>query len=166
MNNQVGEKLSLDERIAQIDKSIEEYTNGLGLPSRNKATMTEVEVLLDKSRSDMMKMTQEEAAASSIFLSSFNYYLQKSLNKEARMVSYCEESIRRLITSRVAQQRGASYQERVNSAISEDEVAKKLDTLKVLANLRLSETAYLVNRIQEVASSYKGLGMIRKGQNS
>lgn len=161
-DNPNGNPLSVDERMANLDKKIEEYTKGLGLPTQTTTTLSEVESILNKNRDDIRKMLKEDCSTAAIFLLNFNFYLQRAINKELRIIEYCKECINKIIVKRVSQQRAASYEERRQLAIREDEAATKYDNLRAMAAVRVSETQFMVNRVQAIAEAYRDASKVRR----
>lgn len=164
--NETGEpESSADARLSQLDKILDEYEAGLGLPGMGFPEVEqEAQRLLTLSPAVLVKMTAVQCGEAAYCLRQFGFHLQRATNREQGRVSWAEESIKKAIAKSINQYKGVSFDERKMQAVRDNDAASKLDSIRVHAKLRLERVSHLAIRVSEMAKSLESLQFSKKGE--
>jgi hypothetical protein len=143
------------EEIANWDKILDEYENGLGLPNYANSNIPEDELqnYLMMTRTDLEKLTPVDCAEIGYRLSQYSFYVQRSLNRELSRLNWVEENIRMVISEDINNYKGYGYVEKAYQAIKHNSRATSLQKVKMYAKQRSDRLSYLANSIKNLSDS-------------
>lgn len=149
------ESSTMEKRLEDLDKILDEYEVRLGISQQtleaNEQSVTNE--VVNMAYSQLQKLSPRDCGEKAFVLQRYALHIQRAINREQTRVRWTEENIRALITPRLTQQRGTSFEERRLLAIREDDAAKKLDSIRVKAQLRIERLSFLTNRIDSMAKA-------------
>lgn len=111
----------------------------------------------------LRKLSAVECAESAFVLGQYAHRLQQARNREQARVTWAEQSIRRLIASKVNNYKGVSFEERRLQAVKGDDAAQKLDAIRVKAQLRIDRVSFLADKANDLAKSLLSLKNAKQG---
>lgn len=143
------------EEIAQWDKILDEYENGLGLPIYTTDTIAEEELqnYLLMNRTDLEKLTPVDCAEIGYRLSQYSFHIQRSLNRELSRLNWAEENTKMVIAEEINNYKGYGYVEKAYQAIKNNSKAMSLNKVKIYAKQRSDRLSYLANSIKNLSDS-------------
>lgn len=136
------------EIVEKINKTLENYEKGLGIPK--SINISETEKYLNISQHELKSLTAEECGEAAFILSRFATHIQQAYNKEQSRISWCDNNIKHTICNQITQYKANSYEERKLLATRNDEHARKLDDIRTYAQHRADRIAYLPTRIESM----------------
>ena len=134
------------------DQILDEYESSLGLPKFKEFGGNEerIEQYLSMSRDQLEKLDRQTCAVIAYELVAYSVFIQRALNRQMARVNWAKENIKRIIGPKLGNYKG-SWNQQEYSAIKDDDVANKLQRIKIYAQGR-------VDRLSFLASSLKNLG--------
>jgi hypothetical protein len=152
------EKNTAKERLATVDKVLDEYESGMGLSlySPDFHHDSAAQHYMGMSRQQMEKVTVEECAEAALLLGGLSFHLQRSFNRELARVNWAASSIKSLISGRESQYSG-SWDSQYNQAVKEDEYTLKLNQIKIYAQQRADRLTYLANSVKNLSDLFVNL---------
>jgi hypothetical protein len=155
----------VDDRVAELDRSLDGYEAGLGLPADGFPEVEqEAKRLLGLSPSVLRKMSAVEAGEAAYVLRQFSFHLQRAVNREQGRVRWAEECIKQTVAKTVNQYKGVSYEERKAQAVRDNDAALKMDRVRVHAQLRVERVAFLAAKVGDMAKSLESLQFSKKSE--
>tara|TARA_R110000824_G_scaffold128568_4_gene289527 strand:- start:38881 stop:39369 length:489 start_codon:yes stop_codon:yes gene_type:complete len=153
----VEDKNSAKERLALVDKVLDEYEEGLGLSLyATDFHDSSAQHYMGMSRQQMEKITVEECAEAALLLGGLSFHLQRSFNREVARVNWATSSIKTLISGRESQYSG-SWDSQYNQAVKEDTYTTKLNQIKIYAQQRADRLTYLANSVKNLSDLFVNL---------
>jgi len=153
----VENKNTAKERLALVDKVLDEYEEGLGLSLYvTDFHDSSAQHYMGMSRQQMEKITVEECAEAALLLGGLSFHLQRSFNREVARVNWATSSIKTLISGRESQYSG-SWDSQYNQAVKEDTYTTKLNQIKVYAQQRADRLTYLANSVKNLSDLFVNL---------
>lgn len=150
-------KNTAKERLALVDKVLDEYEEGLGLSLYvTDFHDSSAQHYMGMSRQQMEKITVEECAEAALLLGGLSFHLQRSFNREVARVNWATSSIKTLISGRESQYSG-SWDSQYNQAVKEDTYTTKLNQIKVYAQQRADRLTYLANSVKNLSDLFVNL---------
>lgn len=146
--------------LKQAGDCLDKYEESLGFIESNQAF-----TIINLPFRELNKLTPDLCCEYSILLTQFNFYIQQQINKERSKIFWLEEKIKKIIRSRLNQQKGYSYDERRMAAIAEDNVASQLEDHKIQIQLKLSRIEYLTDKIKNLADKLIELAKFKRRNN-
>lgn len=142
------------EELQHWDKILDEYENGLGLPtyvSSYGVTENEISNYLCMSRDEIEKLSPEDCAQISYRLGQFAFHVQRTINREIARLNWSEESIKETIANEINSYKGYGYIEKSYQAIKQNEKASALQSIKKYAKQRIDRLSYIANSIKNLS---------------
>jgi hypothetical protein len=156
-------RISVESKLGDLDKVIEEYERHTNI-SCIKNDGTDVDKYLTMSRDEFSKMDPEDLGQAAWVLSRYALYVQKEHNLHFTRKSWAEENVKLVIAKETIQQRGTSYEERRLLAIKDNDVAMKLERIRVEAQNRTNMLYNLATRIEFVVKVIQDQKFIKRRQ--
>ena len=145
------------ERLDQIDKVLDEYESSLGLVSyAGDFHDQSVKQYMSMPRQQMEKITVDECAEAALLLGGFSFYLQRSYNREIARVNWASSNLKRMMSGREAQYKGA-WDSQYYQAVREDGYACKLESIKTYAQQRADRLTYLASSVKNLSDLFVNL---------
>lgn len=150
-----NESSPIETRLEQVEKILAEYERSVGMPELliTETDKNESSDILAINLAHLQKMTPRECQEKAFAIQRYSYFVQRSINKEQSRVRWVEENIKSIIAPRLGQQKGYSFEERKLTAVRENDVAMKLDKIRVHAQLRIDRLSFLTNRLDGMAKA-------------
>ncbi len=151
--------------LAHLDKILNEYEQSLGLPAGvNQQTANEATRLLSIDHKEISRMSAIECGEAAVTLLFFSAHLQRAVNKEMARARWADESVKRIIASKLAKQKGYGFEERRLTAVKESDMAMKLEQIRVNALIRQDRIGFLAAKVETLAKALDGLRQAKRGQ--
>ena len=159
-------QLSIDDKILNLDKVLDDFESSTGLPLNTPKTIEiEAKRLLELEPEYLSKLSAEQCGEASVVLEQFSFYLQKIMNRESSKIKWSNEAINKIIGSTILFQKGYGFEERRIAAIRENDAATKLQNIKVKHELRAERISYLSSKIDSLSKSFIALQQTKRGKN-
>jgi hypothetical protein len=154
-----------DERLAELDRILDEYELRLGVPALTgeDEVTTEARRVLDLPPSELRKMSAIDCGVAAHVMEQFGRRVQQAVNREQARVTWADRSINRIIAKKVNNYKGYSFEERKLQAINDDDAASKLDEIRVKAQLRIDRISYLAARASGQAKTLLSIKNSKQG---
>ena len=150
------ENQNIEQKLENSQKELDNFENKLALPDKFSIEIeNQAKHLLTISPAYLRKMGPEELSEGAYTLSQYAFFLQKAINKEISCVKWCDESIKRILSREIPQQRAYSYDERRMLAIKENDATQKIDELRVKSQLKIDRLNYVSMRVENLAQSMR-----------
>lgn len=141
------------DQLAYWDKVLDEYENGLGLPSYQNNVLSESELneYLSMDRTILEKLGPEDCAQISYRLAQFCFHIQRSLNRETARYNWAEETIKEVIADEINNYKGYGYLEKSSQAIKHNDKAQSLNKIKKYAKQRSDRLTYIASSVKNLS---------------
>lgn len=151
-------------RLAELDTILDTYERGLGLAFAGDDEVTEEgRRLIDLPPSAVRKLSPMDASVGAYTLQQFAMRLQRAVNREQGRVTWACSSINRMIAKKLGLYTGYSLEERRLKAVADDDVARKLDEIRVHAQLRLDRVSFLAGKVESLAKTLLSIKNTKTG---
>jgi hypothetical protein len=148
-------KLSVDEKIVEINRVLDEYMQWLSLdPKRQEPHISEY---WDIDREELEKWSDEDCDIAGVELCNHALFVQQHLNRHTAIFNWADENINIMLAKDLDQYTGFGYKEKLYKAVNDNSAAKKLFSVKVLAKQKIDELSFVANRIDSYAKSFQSL---------
>ena len=152
------------ERLAEIDKILDEYENSLGLPTYSTEFGDQtVKGYMELSRGEMEKLTIEECAEAALLLGGFSFYLQRSFNREKARVNWAASVLKSTVSGRESQYSG-SWDSQYEQAIKGDSYTSKVNSIRRYAQQRADRLTYLATSAKNLSDLFANLQRAKAGR--
>lgn len=151
----------VDEFSDMVNKKLQEYENGIGLPELHPNSK-EIEALLNLDMALIRKYSAEQCGESAVMLSRFAFHIQKCYNKEMALFNWANSMINRTIGSELNQYKAFHFEEKKMLAIKGNDRAKKLEEIKIKVQLRTDRLAYMSSRIESLKDTFLELQQTKR----
>ena len=167
--NSGPDKSSLDnatERIAQLDKVLDEYEekNGIFRTNFNPEALE----YLNLTKSEMELMSSQDCAIARVLLEQYAFYIQKVLNKEISRAKWCQANIDIVYANQAVQHRipGAfqSKDEIKGLVVAGNTYTKKLNQILIEAENRINRLNGIPEKISYMSNALRSLENIKSGR--
>lgn len=125
---------------------------------------TEARRLLNMTPSLLRKMSAVDCAEAAFCLGQYAHRVQQAINREQGRVTWAAESVKRIIAKKVNNYKGYSFEERKLQAVNDDDAARKLEQIRVRAQLRIDRVSYLAARADGMAKTLLSLKNAKQGE--
>ena len=145
MENQ-NQQFSLD----YWDKVLDQEEMSIGLPKYNPVFQHENEIhkYLALSREQLGKLIPSDCSEISYLLSEYAFHLQRSYNRELTRINWATSNIKQIIIKDMQQlNKYNPYIERFEEAIKNNEIATRLNKIKIYAQQRADRINFLASQI-------------------
>jgi hypothetical protein len=112
---------------------------------------------------EVRRLAPVDLGYAALALSQFAFRLQRAVNRELARVTWAAESVRSVIARTVAKYPGYSFEERRLQAVRDNDVATRLDQIRVRAQLRVDRLSYLSGRASDMARTLLSIKNSRQG---
>lgn len=151
------------ERLESLDKVLDEYEQGLGLPNYSQIALNEeVAQYLNMSRDALEKLTPQDAGQIAYALSSYSIFIQRSINREIARVSWADSLMKEVLADSISQQSGYGYVEKFNKAMKQDAYASDLNKIMRYAQQRADRLNFIANGIKNLSDILINLMKVRR----
>lgn len=153
------------QRMAAVDKALDEYEAKIGLPSYQESrSADEVHEYMEMDREEMEKLQPESCNEIAGILSSYSWHLQRAKNREMARIKWADSVLRELATPRMSQHRncGGSFSHIFDLACLGDDYTRKVLKIKDWCQLRLERLDFLANGINNKANMFIELGRSKR----
>lgn len=146
-------------RLKEIDRILDEYESKTGLTGfqQEYGQSEDFKKYLNLSRDVLEKMHPDECAIAAVILSSAAHHIQRSINRETSRVSWAKAQLKKVVTPRLHNYRGGSFDQIFNMAALDDEYSKKVMDIMDYAQLRVDRLYFIAQSIRAVADDMKNL---------
>lgn len=148
----MAEPNNLDNKLVEIEKSINEYTNAFGIFNQ-ELSLEEIKQYLAMDRKSLRSLSEEDCGEISWVLGQTALSIQKEINKQTAITKWLEAQINKTIAKQLNNYKAYSYEERKLCAINDNEYTTKASQLKVRAEMRISSLQYMSQEIKNLSSS-------------
>lgn len=149
--------LTTQERIAKLDKVLDEYEKQLGLPAfQDDLENTEVQRHIQMSQSQIEKLTPEDCAMAALILDSYSFHLQRALNRENARIGWAKHVLKDYISGKESQYTG-SWESQYHQAIKGDDYAKDVFKIQGYAQRRADRITYLATAIKSTSDKFMNM---------
>ncbi len=139
--------MTSDEKLAVLDRVLDEYEAQKGIPNVFPIEVeNEVKRIFGWKPGDIRGLSATDCgeAASTLFMFAFQL---------------------RMIAPRINEYFGKSFEERKLKAITDDDAARKLDQIRLNAQLRIDRLSFYSNKLENLAKSLADLRYDKRGTN-
>lgn len=160
MSGTVG--LWVSEKTKEIEEILQAFSTRVSL--RDIVVSNDVSIYLNKSKKDIEKMGYVECAEVAVLLNEAATFTQLQLNREQGRCRWAEESIAKLIASRISQygDKYTPFDYRKIMAIKDNEAAVSLEKIRVNSQLCVDSMLYIPTQMRSVATSYVELSNAKR----
>lgn len=153
------------EILKEVDAKLDQYEQQLGLPKLGPfQNESETTALFGMTTAEIRGMSRDEQAEAVLLLQDYTIYLQRVMNREQSRITWCNQTIDRIIAPHVMGYRGYSVEERRIQAIRDNDAASKVKRLLNEAELRLNRISFLPAKIDALARAF-GFYLTRRNSN-
>jgi hypothetical protein len=157
MVDQNPEQITAKTQMLQVEKILDEYEKGLGLPEFNESHEDDtVKSYLTMQRSQLEKLTPEDCAEIAIIMDSFAFYLQQALNRETARVGWASSRLKEMMAGRESQYTG-SWDSQFHQAVKGNDFARGLLQIQRYAQQRVDRITYLATSIKSRSGLFMNL---------
>lgn len=160
MNGMTGSWV--EQRKNEIEEILRAFSTRVSL--RDMVVNNDVSVYLNKTKEEMEKMSQVECAEVATLLNEAATFTQLQLNNEQGRCRWAEETITRLIASRISQygDKYTPFDYRRAMAIQDNEATVSLEKIRINSQLCVDSMAYVPTQMRHVATSYAELSNAKR----
>lgn len=156
MENENIKTLTVKDKLDKLDKFLDEYLQNKGIYVGPIKNQTDYERLMTLSYDEIKKLSDDDRQAMATTLAQFSFFLERDYNREQARLSWANSQIDKTIAKLTGQQdRFHPYEERKNDTISENEVAYKLNEIRIHAQARVDVLKGLSYKIRELVQTLK-----------
>jgi hypothetical protein len=152
--------LSASQKVARVNELLDDYEKSKGLPKFE--ANPEATKYLNLSLKELRSISAEEAGESNVILAQYALAIQRALNEEIAIVSFCETELRRVLSNEMNQYKAPSIEERKAKAIEGNEYARNLDKLRSQSKARVDRLSFIPNRIDAIRISLSELQQTKR----
>lgn len=159
-------KITLEDKIAAINKKLDEYESSLGLPAFQSSynNAEEIKKYLSMSREQLEALSPGSCAEIGFILTNYAGYIQRAYNREEAILNWANRSIKYVAAPKTKQYTG-SFDQKELQAIREDEYCRKLYTLINEVSGRLDRLKFISSNIKELASHLRNIQISKAGKS-
>ena len=141
------------EELHHWDKILDDYESSIALPAYNPTSLQELELntYLTMNRDEIEKLTPEDCAQIAYRLGQFGFHIQRTINREIARHSWAEEVIKETIADEVNSYKGYGYIEKSLQAITHNDKACSLNSIKKYAKQRIDRLSYIANNLKNLS---------------
>lgn len=142
------------EQLSKLDAVLNDYEQSLGVPKH--IVNDETEKYFNLTSEDIRNMTETECGEAAYLMQVRAYHIQHQYNIELSRVKFCESRIKLVIADEVEQYKTnnyTSYEERLMKAIRHNEVALKLERVRMNCQARVDRLSFLSKQIDRIAEA-------------
>jgi len=152
-----------EEREAEIERVLAEYKKSLGIVLHGNA---EAERFLNLSITDLRHMDAEQCAEVAVTLSQLSLYIQNEYNKHQRKLQWADDNIKSLAAPHLEQygNQWVPHDVKLRRFIRDNSAARKLQEIKVEAQLRIDALSYIPHRIDALSKTLLELTQSKRRQ--
>lgn len=148
-------KKTVDERILNLDKMLDEYTSKLGMSFLKNDNAAEA--ILNYTQNDLKTLNEEECAENAYIIIRYSGYIQKENNRLQARIKWLERCIQ-LETANTIRTYGdkfTSFQERLLLAHNDktNEYMCKLQDLLMHCEIRKEELSFISSKVSAMADT-------------
>lgn len=142
------------ERLAEVDKVLDEYEGKSGLPPfKNPAELQEIHEYMDYSREQIEKLSAQECALIGYRIAQLSFHVQRSFNREVARVTWAKANLAKVIAAKCGSfDKYTKHEMKVASIIAEDAYAASLDNIMTYAQERADRLTFLANSLQNLSN--------------
>ena len=142
-----GEKqLTVDERLAQFEKIVDDYIYGKNLQA--VPFNPEFEQAVSMNDDELRQLSSEEALNRSYMAFSYANHMQEEYNKHVVRHNYACDNIRRIVTGELERfDKYTKHETKQQYIVNENTVANRLDIIRQHSKARMDR---LENRIRDI----------------
>lgn len=154
------------ERLHARDKMLDAFETRLGLPAYTEdfTQSPEIQEYLSFNRDVLEKLNPEECVEISIILKAFAFHLQRAKNRETARTNWAKAELRRLVTPKINQFRGGSFEQVFDMAALSDNYTVELMRIRDQAQSRSDRLDFLSNSIKDKAEDLKELSRAKRAK--
>lgn len=149
-------------RMDTVVAKLDEYETGRGL--KTVVIPSEVDKYLNLDESELNKLTSEECGNGAYLLDRMAYYIQRELNKEYARITWVNGVLDSMLVKKLENYSAYKTEDKMKAAIQDDEVAQKLQSIKIHAQQRIDRLSYLPSRISSMAARLDSLQLTKRRQ--
>ncbi len=156
---------NLQDKHDKVQKLLQDYPIKVGLGSL--APNNDVQKFLTVTQSEIRRMSAEECGEASVILNQAATYIQLEINRVQADIDWCEQYIHFLISDTIANcgSQYTPFEYRKEIAIKQNDVATKLKSIVVQAQLRLQVLSYMPNQLRATSLSFSNLQQTKRHQS-
>jgi len=150
---------TLEEKIAKLNQTLDEYETLSGLPRFQSSELSdEINSYLTMPIKQLEKLHPEDCANISVRLSQQAFYIQRLYNRERSQIASMEVALNK----RIAQYKNnysqyLKHELLVASLVNEDEYSKKIQDVIVKASQRTSRLYALADKLNDLSNKFSSL---------
>ncbi len=153
-------------RSAEAGEALDRFASAVGLPVvLPPGVEDEARRYLDLGPESLRKLSGSDCGEGAYMLERLALHIQDACNREAARVRWADETVRKLIAPRLAEQRAYSFEERRLLAVGTDPEAARVDALRVKAQLRVDRVSYMAGKVEAMARTLMALQQSKRGKN-
>lgn len=122
---------------------------------------------LEINSEDRRKLSPDQCGEASLALAQYAFYINRLHQRSSARVRIAEDELNKVIAPMLCQyDQYMKVEDKRRLAIAENSHASKLEDVRAFAEAFRERTAYLSQRIHEVAEAYKNLSYARKREQA
>ena len=155
------------EELAEWDMLLDQYENGIGLPTYKASVLSEEELntYMVMTRDELEKLTPEDCAQIAYRLGQFSLHIQRTINREIARYNWAEETTKETIADEINNYKGYGYVEKAYQAIKHNDKASALNKIKKYAKQRSDRLSYLANGLKNLSDILISIQRIKGAKN-
>jgi hypothetical protein len=160
-------ELPLNERISQIEASLDTYEKEVGLPpvTINESRINSItDFITNISVDKLRKLTAEESGEMAVLLAQMIFDVQRYYNKEYARFVWAESELDHFcgVNARTIAGKFLTFDERKNILIKSSSYASNLFSIKKGCKARMNRISYLPTRIEFIAKTLLDLQQTKR----
>jgi hypothetical protein len=149
-------------RMEKIVAVLDEYESSKGLKAI--VVPTEVDKFLNLDEAGLNKLSSEECGNGAYLLDRMAYYIQREINKEHARITWANGTLDSLLVKTLDNYSAFKTEDKMKQAIQDNDVARKVNSIKILAQQRIDRLNYLPSRIAAMAAKLDSLQLSKRRQ--
>lgn len=157
-------KEPIKEGLRKIDEALDQYEKSLGVPVLESTYESSLEKYISMPHQHKEKLTMQQCAEIAVECNILAYHITRSFNREKARHTWCENKIKKIISSTCHQFPG-SWDRQEMQAIAQDSAATKLDNIRNWCQQRMDKLNFLANQLKNVGDSFGNLQKAKLSKN-
>lgn len=149
--------------LEETNEMLDDYERSLGIPRMTIGS--KIEDYLNLTREEIKKLSPEDCGEIAYIVARYAYYLQDKHNRQIANMNRAEANIKIIIADKIDQYTGYGYEEKKNKAIKDNELAMKLEYVRVNAKLRSDYLFMQAQRVEFMAKLLNDMKFIKVKQH-
>lgn len=161
----IGEKISPDDKIRIQTEILDKFEKQIGLPEcKSPGTESELSEYLNMHRNVIESLSASSCLEISYKLAQYSFYIQRVLNRQKERVNWIGTEIDKIIAPRISQYTGNWNMQR-QAAILDNHFCKRYQEIQQECQQRIDRLDYLSKCIFNMSEQLKNLSFSKRGEN-